>query len=237
MAARKVSITWQSYRIAYRCIVQLHPQAFRSQFGEEMMWTFEQAAETHGAFRLLGVGLVSLTRQWVFRPRPWSVAMTEAVPCTSGETGLFAWEHINASPARLPVRRWMQGSLISLALFAGVWLAATESVKRAPIESFGIESGSAMHTRGLTASASEDVGPDSAFGGAHGSGVYAGAAPREPREQQRRQQKLAVQVAAGAPFVVVDSQGLVPEVPKTPAGEQFSAWMRGFNRDRKSTPL
>jgi len=234
MAARKASIAWQSYRMAHRCIVQLHPHAFRDQFGEEMMWTFEQAVETHGAFRLLVDGLVSLTRQWVFRPRSWGVAMTEAAPSTSGEMGLFAWEHINASPARLPAGRWMQGSLISLALFAGVWLAATESVKRAPIESFGIESGSAMRTRGLTASASEDVGPDSAFGGAHGSGVYAGAAPREPREQQRRQQQLAVQVAAGAPFVVVDSQGLVPEVPKTPAGEQFSAWLRAFNSGERA---
>jgi len=139
--------------MAYLCIVRLHPHAFRDQFGEEMMWTFEQAVETHGAFRLLGDGLVSLTRQWVFRPRSWGVAMTEAAPSTSGEMGLFAWEHINASPARLPAGRWMQGSLISLALFAGVWLAATESVKRAPIESFGIESGSAMRTRGLTASA------------------------------------------------------------------------------------
>ena len=240
MAARKASIAWQSYRMAYRCIVRLHPHAFRDQFGEEMMWTFEQAVETHGAFRLLGDGLVSLTRQWVFRPRSWGVAMTEAVPSTPSEMGLFAWEHISASPSRLPAGRWMQGSLISLALFGGVWLAATQSVKRAPIESFGIESGSAMHTRGLTASDSGDVGPEPAVGGAHGSGVYAAAAAREPREQQRRQQQLAVQVAAGArvipgaPLVVVGSQSLVPEVPKTPAGEQFSAWVRGFNSGERA---
>src|SRR5258706_12161740 len=91
-----------------------------------------------------------------------------------------------------------------------------------------------MGTRGLTASASEDVGPDSAFGGAHGSGVYAGAAPREPREQQRRQQQLAVQVAAGArvipgaPFAVVESQSLVSEVPKTPAGGEIFPMVRAF---------
>src|SRR5258708_27387413 len=235
MAARKASIAWQSYRMAYRCIVRLHPHAFRDQFGEEMMWTFEQAVETHGAFRLLGDGLVSLTRQWVFRPRSWGVAMTEAVRSRSGEMGLFAWEHMNASPARLPAWGWLQGSMISLALFAGVWLAATQSVKRVPIASFGTESGSAMHTRGLTASASEDVGPDSVFGGAHGSGVYAGAAPREPREQQRRQQQLAVQVAAGArvipgaPFAVVGSQGFVSEIPKTPAGGAIFPLVRAFH--------
>jgi D-alanyl-D-alanine carboxypeptidase len=110
----------------------------------------------------------------------------------------------------------------------------------ARIESFGIESDSAMHTRGLTASDSGDMGPDSAVGGAHGSGVYAAAVPREPIEQQRRQQQLAVQVAAGAhvipgaPLVVVESQGLVPEVPKTPAGEQFSAWLRAFNSGERA---
>src|SRR5258706_15564636 len=97
-----------------------------------------------------------------------------------------------------------------------------------------------MGTRGLTASASEDVGPDSAFGGAHGSGVYAGAAPREPREQQRRQQQLAVQVAAGArvipgaPFAVGESQGLVPGVPKTPGGEKIFAWFGAFNSGERA---
>jgi len=29
-------------------MVRLHPRAFREQFGEEMMWIFEEAAETHG---------------------------------------------------------------------------------------------------------------------------------------------------------------------------------------------
>src|SRR5258708_33836510 len=120
MAARKASIAWQSYRMAYRCIVRLHPHAFRDQFGEEMMWTFEQAVETHGAFRLLGDGLVSLTRQWGFRPRSWGVAMTEAVPYTSAGIELFAWEHINASPAPLPPGGGMLGSAVFSGALFGV---------------------------------------------------------------------------------------------------------------------
>jgi D-alanyl-D-alanine carboxypeptidase len=240
MAARKASIAWQSYQMAYRCIVRLHPHAFRDQFGDEMMWIFEQAAETHGAFRLLGDGLVSLTRQWMFRPRWWGVPMTEAVPTTSGEPGLFAWEHINASPARLPAGRWLQGGLMSLALFSGVWLAATQATQRAPIKSSGMESDGAMHTRGLTPSDSQDADADSALGGAYESGVYAGVAPRDLRERQRRQQQLAVQAAAGArvipgaTFVAVESQGLVPEVPNTPAGEQLSAWLHAFNSGERT---
>jgi len=52
-------------------MVRLHPRAFREQFGEEMMWIFEEAAETHGAVRLLGDGMVSLARQWFSVQGPW----------------------------------------------------------------------------------------------------------------------------------------------------------------------
>jgi CubicO group peptidase (beta-lactamase class C family) len=240
MASKKAAIQWQAYEMAYRCIVQLHPSAFREQFGEEMMGIFEEAADTHGAFRLLGDGLVSLARQWIFRPKSLMAPVTAPVASMPHHGGLFAWEHINASPSRLPAWRWMQGSLISLALFAGVWLAAIQASKRAPVASLGIESNGAMQTRGLTPSGSEDAGADSALSGAHENGVYAGEAPRNLREGQRRQQQLAVQVAAGArvipgaPFLAVESQGLVPEVPKTPAGEQFSGWLRGFNSGERA---
>ena len=226
MASKKAAIQ-RAYEMAYRCIVQLHPSAFREQFGEEMMGIFDEAAETHGAFRLLGDGLVSLTRQWIFRPRPLMAPVTAPVAAVPHDGGLFSWEHINASPSRLPAWRWMQGSLISLALFAGVWLAATQAGKRTPIEILGIESNSAMQTRGLTPSGSEDGGAASALRGAHENGVYAGEAPRNLREGQRRQQQLAVQVAAGArvipgaPFLVVESQGLVPEVPRRRRASNF----------------
>ena len=234
MAARKASIAWQSYRMAYRCIVRLHPHAFRDQFGDEMMWIFEQAAETHGAFRLLGDGLVSLTRQRMLRPRSWGAPMTEAVPSTSSELGLFAWEHINASPSRLPAERWMQGGLMSMALFAGVGLAATQVGKRLPITNLGIDSDRVMRTWGF-APPNAEGGADPGLGRTYESGVYTGAAPQEPRERQREQQHLAEQVASGAPVIpgatsfAVESQGSDPEMPKTLAGEQFSAWLRAFN--------
>jgi D-alanyl-D-alanine carboxypeptidase len=240
MVSKKAPIQWRTYGMAYRCIVRLHPRAFREQFGEEMLGIFEEAAKTHGAFRLLGDGLVSLTRQWIFRPRPLMAPVSAPVASMPHHGGLFAWEHINASPSRLPAWRWMQGSLISLALFAGVWLAATRVKHRAPIESFGVDSGSAIHTRGLTPSNSEDAGADSGLGGAHEGGIYAGGERRDLREGQRRQRQLAVQVAAGArvipgaPFLVLESQGLVPEVPKTPASEQFSAWLRAFNSGERA---
>jgi D-alanyl-D-alanine carboxypeptidase len=236
MTGRKDLIAWQMYRLAYRCVVRLHPRVFREQFGHEMTWIFEEATETHGALRLLGDGVLSLMRQWMLRPRPAaSVVLAEGASATAREIGFVSWERMNASPSRLPAGRWIEGGLISLALFAGVWLAANQVAKRKPIADFGIDSSSALRTRGLTPSGSENGGADFALAGGSRSGVYAGARPQDVENRQRNQQQLAAQAATGAQstrsatFFTVESQGVAPEAPKTPAGEQLSTWLRGFN--------
>src|SRR5260221_9944561 len=104
MGIRKHSTAWPMYRMACRCVVKLHPRVFREQFGEEMIWIFEEATDTHGAFRLLGDGLLSLTRQWVFRPRSLDVAVAASAVFTSPERAWFSWEHLKTSPHRLPPR-------------------------------------------------------------------------------------------------------------------------------------
>jgi CubicO group peptidase (beta-lactamase class C family) len=235
MGGRKAGIAWQMYRMAYRGVVRLHPRAFREEFAEEMMWIFEEARETHGALRLLGDGMISLLRQWVLRPRPSGVAVAEAASSVLGEPKMFAWEHISVSPSRLPPARWLQGGLMSLAMLAVVGIGTSQVPKRAPIKNFGVDAESAMRTRGLTPPNSENGVADSGQAGGYAGGVYAVMKPQDVAERQRRQQQLAVQVAAGARIIpgatllAVDSQGLVPEVPKTPAGEQFSTWLRAFN--------
>jgi hypothetical protein len=57
-------------RSLYRCLLWLHPPAFRQRFAEEMLWIFDETANT-GATRLLADGLVSLFRQWVVRLGVW----------------------------------------------------------------------------------------------------------------------------------------------------------------------
>jgi len=240
MGIRKNSTAWQMYIMACRCVVKLHPRVFREQFGEEMMWIFEEATDTHGAFRLLGDGLFSLARQWAFRPRSLEVAVAASAVSTSRERAWFVWEHLNASPSRLPAGRWLQGGLMSLALFAGVGLAANLSTGKSLITRFGAQSESGRSPRGFVPSAAKDARSGSAMGGSYEYRVYAGAGPRDLREAQRRQQQLAVQVAAGARVVpgatmlVVESQGVVPEVPKTPPGEKFSTWLRAFNSGERA---
>ena len=241
MAGRKDLIGRQMYRLAYRCVVRLHPRVFREQFGHEMTWIFEEATQTHGALRLLGDGVISLMRQWVLRPRPAAnVALAEGAPVTAREIGFISWERVNASPSRLPAGRWAQGGLISLALFAGVWLAASQVAKRKPIADFGIDSSSALRTRGLTPSGSESDGSAFALVGGSRSGVYAGARLEDLQDRQRDQQQLAAQAATGgrstrsATLVAGESQGATPEVPKTLAGEQFSTWLRSFNSGERA---
>jgi D-alanyl-D-alanine carboxypeptidase len=236
MAFREKTMAWRIYRTAYRCVVRMHPAAFRERFGEEMAGIFEEAAPSFGALRLLGDGVISVLRQWVLRPRPGAVVVAEASSGGVGGIQWFAWEHISASPSRLPTGRWMQGGVLSLALFALVWMAAAQVVKRAPITDLGIDSANGVRTQGLTPSVSEE-GVESRQGGAYSNAAYAGGAPRD---QQRRQQQLAVQVAASAQIIpgttllAVQSQGSVPEIPKTAAGEQFSTWLRGFNSGERA---
>lgn len=238
MASGKDGVARHVYRVAYRCVVQLHPQAFRERFGEEMAGIFEEARATHGALRLLGDGIFSVVRQWVVRPGAVTVAVGETAANGPNDFQWFAWEHINAWPSRLPAWRWMQGGLTSLALFAAVWLAAMQAGTRLPIKSFGMEATTEMRTRGLAPSGAEN-GSAAGAGGGYFNGGRASSTPLEAGEAQRRQQQLTAEGAAGEQLIPVgtlagEPQGLVPDVPKTPAGEQLSAWLRAFNSGERT---
>ena len=58
----------------YRCLIRLHPAAFRLQFEEEMLWIFDQAAGKWGAASLLVDASTSLGRQWFLRSGLWKWA-------------------------------------------------------------------------------------------------------------------------------------------------------------------
>jgi len=55
-------------RFLYRSVLRLHPQAFRTRFGDEMLSIFEQSPGRWFSSRLLLDAVHSLCRQWVLRP-------------------------------------------------------------------------------------------------------------------------------------------------------------------------
>jgi hypothetical protein len=55
-------------RIAYCAILRLHPVGFRAEFGDEMLWIFDEESQRGAALPLLWDGLRSIVVQG-FRPR------------------------------------------------------------------------------------------------------------------------------------------------------------------------
>jgi hypothetical protein len=58
-------------RRAYRFLLWLHPAVFRRQFEEEMLWIFDEAADTWGSASLFADAGASLLRQWLLRSGLW----------------------------------------------------------------------------------------------------------------------------------------------------------------------
>lgn len=58
-------------RSLYRCLVWLHPAAFRLRFEEEILWIFDEAADGWGAASLVRDASISLLRQWLLRSQMW----------------------------------------------------------------------------------------------------------------------------------------------------------------------
>src|SRR5262249_33839385 len=63
----KESLMTSLSRSLYRCLVQLHPPAFRQRFAPEMLWIFDEVADRDARIELFSDALVSLARQWVVR--------------------------------------------------------------------------------------------------------------------------------------------------------------------------
>jgi uncharacterized membrane protein len=58
-------------RTVYRCLVCLHPAAFRLRFEEELLWIFDESVDASSAAPLLGDAVISLLRQWFVRSGMW----------------------------------------------------------------------------------------------------------------------------------------------------------------------
>jgi hypothetical protein len=60
-------------RTLYRSLLWLHPAVFRREFAGEMLWIYDETAQTGGVAPLFLDGAVSLGRQWFLRSGYWKV--------------------------------------------------------------------------------------------------------------------------------------------------------------------
>jgi len=223
-------------RSLYRWLLYLHPPAFRQRFAEEMLWIFDEAAATHSVLRLFADGFVSLMRQWVARPESWHLPLAAAIPrAAASSSAFFDWEHFEVSQYSLPFYRWMQGGVISVGLVSVVWVMAGQE-GRAPnlpgdlAGPRGSRTAWALPSQDALGSADDFVPSGTGAGGYAISGTAEDIHQRQLRRQERTMRNAVMgQSVPGSFFYVVESRGTTVEVPKTPAGEQFSAWFGAFN--------
>jgi hypothetical protein len=94
-------------RFLYCAVLSAHPPYFRQRFSDEMQAIFDQADGEPARARLLADAVLSLARQWIFRPQFWE----EPAP-VAAEAGTALFSSLGDSKPR------------ALALFYGAILSA-----------------------------------------------------------------------------------------------------------------
>lgn len=82
-------------RTLYRCLVRLHPPAFRLRFEEELLWIFDESSNALCRVPLVYDAVISLLRQWLLRSGMWKWVLggiAGALPVVIGfGSFLFQW--------------------------------------------------------------------------------------------------------------------------------------------------
>jgi CubicO group peptidase (beta-lactamase class C family) len=207
-------------RLAYRCVLRLHPPSFQREFSEEMQWIFDEVAAKESTAPLFVDGLVSLGRQWVLRSGFGELLAGEVAlaPESGASSGSFSWEHIGVSEARLPISRMIQGSALALLFVAALWFAAIRPV------------------RGQVVARAADGGRYAARAsrtnqrGDSNRQTDGDAVPAAPDSSQAPADGVNAGVNGGVSGGVGGKRQAVQEdAKKTAAGRQFTAWLEAFN--------
>ncbi len=93
-------------RALYRCLLRLHPSAFRREFAGEMLWIFDEAVAGQGPRPLLTDAARSLARQWLLRSGFWKMAAALSLALlevAAGGLGMLLFgrrqiAHLNVTP-------------------------------------------------------------------------------------------------------------------------------------------
>ena len=90
-------------RTVYKCLLWLHPAAFRERFADEMLWILD---ETGGQETFSDV-LLSLLRQWTLHSGVWRIAFGALASCLL----LGGWWHLQGGALASALRRGNPGAL------------------------------------------------------------------------------------------------------------------------------
>ncbi len=204
-------------RSLYRCLVQLHPPAFRRQFAPEMLWIFDEIADHEARVELFTDALTSLARQWIVREAIQKLLIGELRfgPLPATGSGQFSWERIEFDDRPLPPPRVIQGGVVAFIFFALIAMAAVQSkaFHRVSVGANG------AGFSGLPTASGPNV---SGAGGSEGREPQATAAATVNAQEQQPQQSSAA------------DDGRPPKIPDTPAGRQFFAWLDAFDSGDKA---
>jgi D-alanyl-D-alanine carboxypeptidase len=195
-------------RSLYRCILRLHPAAFRREFGDEMLWIFDEERAKRSVVALYADAFASLGRQWLLRGAGPQAAANPA-PVAAGE--LFAWEHIGLPETWLPISRIAQGGAVTTVFLIVLAFAAARPGNRLP--AFATARGHAPSAGGGVAGGVNRGVSGGVPGGVSGRGPTGGVGDNS-------------------------SSGLIPgaqgNAAKTPAEQQLAAWLDEFNSGDKA---
>jgi hypothetical protein len=97
-------------RLAYRSIIRMHPPSFRSEFGSEMLWIFDEESRNGSTVNLFLDGICS-------------VVLQHAKPRTE-EAATPGYREVTSAP---PVSRFAQAGLILLSsiFFTNLFLSSS----------------------------------------------------------------------------------------------------------------
>jgi len=111
-------------RIAYRAILRLHPHGFRAEFGDEMLWIFDEESRHDGSPRLLLDGVRSIVIQN-------GRSRIQQQPETAGPI----YCEIDSS---LPSERFAQATLVTLCGFLSITLFMSMVVPKVSVSISGL---------------------------------------------------------------------------------------------------
>jgi hypothetical protein len=102
----------------YGRLIAFHPECFRSQFGDEMLSIFDQAQTRSARLRLIADAVISLIRQWGFRPQFWQEPVVQKAVPAGAAPEFIVFENFRPRTGAL-----IDGALLSAVVFTIVCFA------------------------------------------------------------------------------------------------------------------